>query len=65
MIITRYAGGMIGSRIFSALNILTQLGFSIIGVVLGGILLNALNPNLPLAVGVVVVSLVILVICCM
>jgi len=64
MVISRYSGGMIGGSIFSVLNILTQLGFSCICVILGGQTLASINPGtLPLSVGIVIVSIATLIIC--
>lgn len=63
MVITRYSGGRIGSTIFSILNILTQLGFSTTAVILGGLTLASINNVLPLAVGIVIISVATLIIC--
>jgi NCS1 nucleoside transporter family len=58
MIITRYSSGYVGCTIYSILNILTQLGFSVTAVILGGQTLANLNPGtLPLTAGVVIVGL--------
>ncbi|KAJ7069585.1 purine-cytosine permease [Mycena amicta] len=57
MIITRYSSGYVGCTIYSILNILTQLGFSVTAVILGGQTLASLNPGtLPLVAGVVIVG---------
>ncbi|KAJ7486077.1 cytosine-purine permease [Mycena galericulata] len=58
MIITRYSSGYVGCTIYSVLNILTQLGFSVTAVILGGQTLASINPGtLPLVAGVVIVGL--------
>ncbi|KAJ7241711.1 cytosine-purine permease [Mycena haematopus] len=58
MIITRYSSGYLGCTIYSVLNILTQLGFSVTAVILGGQTLASINPGtLPLVAGVVIVGL--------
>ncbi|KAL8277559.1 hypothetical protein RQP46_009991 [Phenoliferia psychrophenolica] len=63
MVISRYSGGFAGGIIFSILNILTQLGFSVTCVILGGQTLASVNGVLPLAAGVVIVSVCSLIIC--
>ncbi|KZO95131.1 hypothetical protein CALVIDRAFT_178789 [Calocera viscosa TUFC12733] len=63
MVITRYSVGYVGGSIFSILNILTQLGFSVIAVILGGQTLYNISEKLPLVVGVIIVSLVTLIVC--
>ncbi|KAI5481367.1 permease for cytosine/purines uracil thiamine allantoin [Pseudohyphozyma bogoriensis] len=63
MVITRYSGGKVGGFIFSVLNILTQLGFSVTCVILGGQTLGSINNTVPLAAGVVIVSVCSLAIC--
>ncbi|KAF8171960.1 permease for cytosine/purines, uracil, thiamine, allantoin-domain-containing protein [Mycena galopus ATCC 62051] len=58
MIITRYSSGYVGCTIYSVLNILTQLGFSVTAVILGGQTLASINPGtLPLVAGVVIVGI--------
>lgn len=58
MIITRYSSGYVGCTIYSILNILTQLGFSVTCVILGGQTLASINPGtLPLVAGVVIVGI--------
>ncbi|KAJ7134817.1 permease for cytosine/purines, uracil, thiamine, allantoin-domain-containing protein [Mycena epipterygia] len=58
MIITRFSSGYVGCTIYSVLNILTQLGFSVTAVILGGQTLASINPGtLPLVAGVVIVGL--------
>ncbi|KIJ26606.1 hypothetical protein M422DRAFT_272301 [Sphaerobolus stellatus SS14] len=63
MIITRYAFGYWGATIISLLNALTQLGFSVIAVILAGQLLHNLNNKLPLAVGIVIIGILSVTIC--
>ncbi|KZP24133.1 hypothetical protein FIBSPDRAFT_822521 [Athelia psychrophila] len=58
MIITRFSSGYYGCTIYSCLNILTQLGFSVTAVILGGQTLASINPGtLPLVAGIVIVGL--------
>jgi len=63
MIITRYSFGYWGGTIISFLNILTQLGFSVIAVILSGQVLHNLNHNMPLVVGVILIGLISVLIC--
>ncbi|OBZ68501.1 Coatomer subunit beta [Grifola frondosa] len=57
MIITRFSSGYVGGTIYSILNILTQLGFSVTAVILGGQTLASINPGtLPLVVGIIIVG---------
>ncbi|KAI0348156.1 cytosine-purine permease [Trametopsis cervina] len=64
MIITRFSSGYIGGTIYSILNILTQLGFSVTAVILGGQTLAAINPGtLPLVVGIILVAVCSLIPC--
>ncbi|KAG8876572.1 hypothetical protein FRB98_007241 [Tulasnella sp. 332] len=57
MIIARFSSGYAGGLIFSILNILTQLGFSVVCLILGGQTLAAVNPGtLPLVVGVIIIA---------
>ncbi|PSS29728.1 hypothetical protein PHLCEN_2v2876 [Hermanssonia centrifuga] len=64
MIITRFSSGYIGCTIYSILNILTQLGFSVTAVILGGQTLASINPGtLPLVVGIIIVALCSLIPC--
>ena len=48
---------------FSILNILTQLGFATIAVILGGQTLNGISGKLPLVVGVILVGIMSLIVC--
>ncbi|KAH8547449.1 purine-cytosine permease [Umbelopsis sp. PMI_123] len=63
MIIGRYSFGYVGATILSVFNILTQMGFSVICVVLGGQTLASINNTLPLPAGIVIVALCSLIIC--
>lgn len=64
MIISRYSSGYVGCTIYSILNILTQLGFSVTAVILGGQTLASINPGtLPLVAGVVIVGICSLIPC--
>ncbi|KAI0815353.1 cytosine-purine permease [Irpex lacteus] len=64
MIITRFSSGYAGGTIYSILNILTQLGFSVTAVILGGQTLASINPGtLPLVVGIIIVAICSLIPC--
>lgn len=64
IVITRYSMGMVGATIFAVFNILTQLGFSCIAVILGGqILTNVSDGKLPLEASIVIVGFLGLVLC--
>ncbi|WVQ98391.1 hypothetical protein IAU59_005514 [Kwoniella sp. CBS 9459] len=64
MVITRYSVGFVGATIFSFLNILTQLGFSVTAVILGGqTLTNVSDGKLPLEASIVLVGFLALVLC--
>ncbi|KDR83261.1 hypothetical protein GALMADRAFT_89116 [Galerina marginata CBS 339.88] len=64
MIITRFSSGYIGGIIYSILNILTQLGFAVTCVILGGQTLEAVNPGtLPLVAGIVIIGVLSLIPC--
>ncbi|WWC59846.1 uncharacterized protein I303_102408 [Kwoniella dejecticola CBS 10117] len=64
MVITRYSVGYVGATIFSFLNILTQLGFSVTAIILGGqTLTNVSNDKLPLEASIVIVGFMALVLC--
>ncbi|KIJ33890.1 hypothetical protein M422DRAFT_264021 [Sphaerobolus stellatus SS14] len=51
MVITRYSYGYWGGAIISLLNVLTQLGLSVIVVILAGQVLHNINTNMLLVVG--------------
>ncbi|KAI0652315.1 cytosine-purine permease [Trametes meyenii] len=62
--ITRFSSGYVGGTIYSILNILTQLGFSVTAVILGGQTLASVNPGtLPLVVGIIIIGLLSLIPC--
>ncbi|KAF8306326.1 purine-cytosine permease [Clavulina sp. PMI_390] len=63
MVIARYSSGYVGGSIFSFLNILTQMGFSVTCVILGGLTLSSINDALPLTWGIIIVSICTLIIC--
>ncbi|KAK6996499.1 cytosine-purine permease [Favolaschia claudopus] len=64
MIITRYSSGYFGCTVYSILNILTQLGFSVTAVILGGQTLASINPGtLPLTAGIVIIGVCSLIPC--
>ncbi|KAF8555380.1 hypothetical protein OG21DRAFT_1507789 [Imleria badia] len=61
MIISRYSSGYLGGTFFSVLNILTQLGFAVTAVILGGQTLSSINANtLPLVGGIIIIG-----VCCL
>lgn len=59
MALSRYAGGWPGTFVFSLLNILTQLAYSVTTALAGAQALHAINGSLSLIVGIVVVSVVV------
>lgn len=61
MALTRFTGGIPGTFIFSLLNILTQLSYSVTTALSGAQALHAINHDLSLIVGIVVVSVVVFV----
>jgi NCS1 nucleoside transporter family len=63
MVISRYAGGYCMGTVFALANILTQLGFSVIAVILGGSLLNSVNHKFPLVVAVIIIGILSVLIC--
>ncbi|OCH95748.1 cytosine-purine permease [Obba rivulosa] len=64
MIITRFSSGYIGGTVYSILNILTQLGFSVTAVILGGQTLASVNPGtLPLVVGIIIIGILSIIPC--
>ncbi|KAJ3018875.1 hypothetical protein HKX48_002581 [Thoreauomyces humboldtii] len=56
MVIARYSGGLAGGFVFAILNIVTQIGFSVTCVILGGNMLNAVSDKIPVVVGVILVA---------
>ncbi|KAF8928911.1 hypothetical protein BGZ58_009305 [Dissophora ornata] len=64
MVISRFSFGWWGAVVLSLLNIITQIGFSVIAVILGGqTLVYVCGPKLPLTVAIIIVSIVTLLIC--
>jgi len=64
MVIARYSSGYIGGIFYSVLNILTQLGFSVLAVILGGQTLSSINThNLPLVGGIIIIGVCSLIPC--
>jgi len=63
MVITRYSYGYWGGTIISLLNVLTQLGFAVIAVILAGQVLHNINTNMPLVVGVILIGIISVLIC--
>ncbi|KAG1723685.1 permease for cytosine/purines, uracil, thiamine, allantoin-domain-containing protein [Suillus lakei] len=64
MVITRFSSGYLGCTIYSALNILTQLGFATTTVILGGQMLSNINPGtLPSVVGIIIIGVCSLIPC--
>jgi len=64
MVISRFSFGWWGAVVLSFLNIITQVGFSVIAVILGGQTLVYVSDNkLPLTVAIIIVSVVTLFIC--
>ncbi|KAG2181940.1 hypothetical protein INT43_006865 [Umbelopsis isabellina] len=63
MVIARFSFGYPGGVILSIFNILTQMGFSVICVVLGGQTLYSISGQLPLEAGIVIVAVCALIIC--
>ncbi|KAF9995448.1 hypothetical protein BGZ79_010859 [Entomortierella chlamydospora] len=64
MVISRFSFGWWGAVVLSLLNIITQIGFSVIAVILGGqTLVYVCGSNLPLSVAIIIVSVMTLLIC--
>ncbi|KAI9238584.1 MAG: permease for cytosine/purines, uracil, thiamine, allantoin-domain-containing protein [Podila humilis] len=64
MVISRFSFGWWGAVFLSLLNIITQIGFSVIAVILGGqTLVYVCGEKLPLDVAIIIVSVVTLLIC--
>ncbi|KIJ37611.1 hypothetical protein M422DRAFT_231673 [Sphaerobolus stellatus SS14] len=55
MVITRYSFGYWGATIISLLNILSLIGWIVLGVILSGQILHNVNNNLPIVVGVIII----------
>lgn len=63
MVITRYSYGYWGGTLISFLNVLTQIGFSVIAVILAGQVFHEVNHNMPLVVGVILIGVISVLIC--
>jgi NCS1 nucleoside transporter family len=64
MVITRFSSGYLGGIIYSVLNIITQLGFSVSCVIVGGQTLAAVKPGtLSLTGGIIIIAVLSLVPC--
>ncbi|KAI8620269.1 permease for cytosine/purines, uracil, thiamine, allantoin-domain-containing protein, partial [Chytriomyces sp. MP71] len=63
MIIARYSFGYWGAVFLSFLNIVTQMGFDVIAIIVGGQILSAVFEGLALTWGIIIISLVTLVLC--
>ncbi|PBK84182.1 cytosine-purine permease [Armillaria gallica] len=64
MIIVRFSSGYLGGIIYSIFNVLSQLGYAVTCIILGGQILASVNTgSLPLIVGVIIVSICSLIPC--
>jgi len=63
MVISRYAGGFLGTGIFSLLNALTQIAYAVTAAIVAAQALRAINHGLSLTVGIVVSTVITLVVC--
>ncbi|GAA6061873.1 hypothetical protein JCM10212_000514 [Sporobolomyces blumeae] len=63
MVISRYAGGFLGTGIFSLLNALTQIAYAVTAAIAGAQALRAINHDLSLTVGIVVCTVVTFALC--
>ncbi|KAJ1563093.1 hypothetical protein HK405_001730 [Cladochytrium tenue] len=63
MVLTRYSFGWWGAALLALLNVVTQMGFSVIAVLLAGQTLNSVAPGLPVDAGIIIVSVLTLLIC--
>ncbi|KAH8651253.1 cytosine-purine permease [Xylariales sp. PMI_506] len=61
MALARFAGGFPGTFIFSILNLLTQIAYSVTTALAGAQALHAINGEISLTVGIVIVSVIVLV----
>lgn len=62
MALSRFAGGFYGCFVFSILNILTQLAYTVTVALQAAQALHAINSNLSLIVGIVIVTVIVFVI---
>jgi len=58
MVITRFSGGLPGCFIYSVLNILTQVGYSVTNAILAGQALTAINSKVPLSAGIIITTVI-------
>ncbi len=64
IVIARYSVGYVGGAVFGLFNILTELGFSCIAVILGGqVLTHVSDGKLPVEASIVIVGILGLVLC--
>ncbi|GAA5944113.1 purine-cytosine permease family protein [Sporobolomyces koalae] len=63
MVLSRFAGGFIGTGIFSLLNAVTQIAYAVTAALAAAQALRAINHGLTLTVGVVVSTVITLVVC--
>jgi purine-cytosine permease-like protein len=64
MVISRFSVGYVGGTIFAVLNILTQLGFSVLAVIVGGqTLINVSDGKIPLEASIVLTGFMAVVLC--
>jgi purine-cytosine permease-like protein len=63
MALSRFAGGFIGTGIFSVLNALTQIAYAVTAAIVAAQALRAINHGLTLTVGIVVSTVITLVVC--
>ncbi|KAI8612877.1 purine-cytosine permease FCY21 [Chytriomyces sp. MP71] len=63
MVIARYSFGYWGAVFLSFVNIITQMGFAVVAIIVGGQILAAVFQGLPLTWGIIIISLVTLVLC--
>ncbi|KAI8617506.1 permease for cytosine/purines, uracil, thiamine, allantoin-domain-containing protein [Chytriomyces sp. MP71] len=57
MVLTRYSFGFYGAMLVTAVNIVIAVGWSAVNVVVGGQSLNAVNSNLPVYGGVIIICI--------
>ncbi|GAA5904678.1 purine-cytosine permease family protein [Sporobolomyces salmoneus] len=63
MALSRFAGGFIGTGIFSVLNALTQIAYAVTAALVAAQALRAINHGLSLTVGIVISTIITLVVC--
>ncbi|KAJ6600015.1 cytosine-purine permease [Mycena vulgaris] len=62
MVHARFSWGVYGAAIPSTLNVLTTMGFLVLGILVGGQLLASVSPHLTPTIGIVIIALVSLVV---